>query len=428
MEESMKFEIRFYRTPERKDKDRRATDDNRDPISGARGAHPVGTGVGAVAGGAAAGAAVGSVAGPVGTAAGVVGGAIAGGLVGKGVAEKVNPTAEREYWSQNYSREPYYRANRSFEDYEPAYRAGYEGYARHGSQRGWDQCETDLRREFESNKGRSRLRWEEARPAVRAAWDRVDRNFDRYIGHHVVDRDDEVIGKLASLWTDETGQPAYLGVKTGWLGKHHVIPAHAARIDRRRERISVPFSVQQVKDAPTFDPEVELADADERQVEEYYARHGHRSSGTDVPANVQGQGTQSRAGRETSEATVKLSEEELKVGKREVQAGGVRLRKIVRTETVNQPVTLEREEVVIERVPGSEARGAAERAFEEDEIYVPLRREEAVIEKEARVREEVRVRKDTRAEQQTVSGEVRREDVEIEREGEARESAARGKR
>ena len=66
--------------------------ENRDPISGAPGAHPVGTGVGAAAGGIAAGAAAGSVAGPVGTVVGAAVGAVAGGLAGKGVAEKVDPT------------------------------------------------------------------------------------------------------------------------------------------------------------------------------------------------------------------------------------------------------------------------------------------------------------------------------------------------
>jgi uncharacterized protein (TIGR02271 family) len=81
---------------------------------------------------------------------------------------------------------------------------------------------------------------------------------------------------------------------------------------------------------------------------------------------------------------------------------------------------------VVERIPASEARGAAERAFEQDEIYVPLRREEAVVQKEAQVREEVRVRKDAHSEQQTISEKVRREDVEIEREGEAREVKGRG--
>ena len=72
---------------------------NRDPITGAPGAHPVGVGLGAaaggIAGGIAAGAAVGTVAaGPVGTAVGAAVGAIAGGLGGKAVAEKLDPTVE----------------------------------------------------------------------------------------------------------------------------------------------------------------------------------------------------------------------------------------------------------------------------------------------------------------------------------------------
>jgi len=67
---------------------------NRDPLSGELGAHPVGTGVGAVAGGVATGAAVGTVAGPIGTAVGAAVGAVAGGLAGKGVAEEVDPTID----------------------------------------------------------------------------------------------------------------------------------------------------------------------------------------------------------------------------------------------------------------------------------------------------------------------------------------------
>src|SRR5258705_8003526 len=72
-------------------------DSNPDPITGAPGAHPIGTGVGA-AGAGAAGAAIGAVAGPVGAAVGAVVGAVAGGLAGKGVAEAVNPTEEDAYW------------------------------------------------------------------------------------------------------------------------------------------------------------------------------------------------------------------------------------------------------------------------------------------------------------------------------------------
>jgi uncharacterized protein (TIGR02271 family) len=423
----MKREFRFYRTPDRK------ADENRDPISGARGSHPVGTGVGAAAGGAATGAAVGSVAGPVGTAAGVVGGAVVGGLAGKGVAEAVNPTVEREYWNQNYNREPYYQSGRTWDDYESAYRTGYEGYGRYAAEgRSWDQCEVDLRRDYEKNRGKSKFTWDEARPAVRAAWDRLHLNWQQYIGHHVIDRDEEVIGRLSSLWTDESGQPAFLGVRTGWLmGKTHVVPADAAEVDAQRERIRVPFSVQAVKDAPTFDPDCELSDADEQNIRTYFSRFGYKTqqqrSGS-VASSGSGAGSQVTTNQPAEQASVKLTEEQLKVGKREVVAGGVRLRKIIRTETVNQPVELRREELVVERVPANEATGRAQHEFQQREIYVPLRREEAVIQKEARVREEVRVRKDARTEKQTVSEQVRKEDVEIEREGEARKMGTPGRR
>ena len=80
---------------------------NRDPITGAPGAHPIGTGVGALAGAAAAGAAVGTIAGPIGTLAGAAAGSIAGGLAGKGVAEAVDPTREDAYWRENYSAQSY---------------------------------------------------------------------------------------------------------------------------------------------------------------------------------------------------------------------------------------------------------------------------------------------------------------------------------
>ena len=66
---------------------------NRDPITGASGAHPVGVGLGAAVGGIAAGAAAGTLAaGPIGTVVGAAAGAVAGGLGGKAVAEHFDPT------------------------------------------------------------------------------------------------------------------------------------------------------------------------------------------------------------------------------------------------------------------------------------------------------------------------------------------------
>src|SRR5262249_18583790 len=100
---------------------------NRDPITDAPGAHPVGVGVGA-ASGAAGGAAGGPVAGPGGTAVGAVVGGVAGGLAGKGVAEAINPTVEEGYWRENYASRPYVGADERYDTYAPAYRYGWESY------------------------------------------------------------------------------------------------------------------------------------------------------------------------------------------------------------------------------------------------------------------------------------------------------------
>src|SRR5678816_3521861 len=107
-----------------------APDRNPDPIAGAPGSHPIGTGIGA-AGAGAAGAAIGSVVPGVGTvvggAVGAVVGAVAGGLAGKAVAEAVNPTEEDAYWRDNFSSRPYAAgSDYTYEDdFSPAYRHGY---------------------------------------------------------------------------------------------------------------------------------------------------------------------------------------------------------------------------------------------------------------------------------------------------------------
>jgi hypothetical protein len=157
----------------------RRKDENRDPISGAPGAHPVGTGIGAAAGGMAAGAAAGTVAGPAGTLAGAAVGAVVGGLAGKGVAEMIDPTAEEAYWAQNYEREPYYERGYSFTDYHPGYRTGWEGRARYEG-RTFDEVESELRADYARNRGQSRLEWEKNRHAARAAWRRFDRDGDAF--------------------------------------------------------------------------------------------------------------------------------------------------------------------------------------------------------------------------------------------------------
>lgn len=118
------------------------------------------------------------------------------------------------------------------------------------------------------------------------------------------------------------------------------------------------------------------------------------------------------------EIQIVLHEEELRVGKREVSAGDVQLRKTVHTEQVNVPVELRHEDVTIERVAAGDVRNVnAADAFKEDTIEVNLTREEAVVSKESHVTGAVRLHKTSETETQNVSETVRKEDVEVLRDG-----------
>ena len=152
-------------------RDIRRDDANRDPQSGAEGAHPIGVGLGA-SGGAAAGAAIGAAAGPVGVVVGAAAGGVIGGLVGKGAGEVVNPTLEDAHWRAAYADEPYVRPDFIFDDYAPAYRIGYLGAAK-ADGRTFEDAVPQLREQYERVRGRSPLDWHAAQSAARAAWDRV---------------------------------------------------------------------------------------------------------------------------------------------------------------------------------------------------------------------------------------------------------------
>ena len=236
-------------------------------------------------------------------------------------------------------------------------------------------------------------------------------SIERVTDYEVFDSADQKIGSTSALWLDTHNQPAFIGVKTGWLlGKTHVLPAFGAEVNHSTRRIRIPCAGDIVKDAPSFSPDEEFDDTKERQVLEYYQTKA-ACQPTERVAGIPAEGQASSA----EEATIPLYEEEAKVGKRTVEAGGVRLRKVVRTETVQQPVELKREELEVERGPAS-GQQPAEGVFEERDIYIPLRREEPVVEKQVHAREEVRARKTAEAEHETVSGQVRKEDVEVERE------------
>jgi len=116
---------------------------------------------------------------------------------------------------------------------------------------------------------------------------------------------------------------------------------------------------------------------------------------------------------------VPLFEEKVNVGKREVESGSVRLRKVVKTETINQPIELRHEELVIDRENGT-ARGGNQvlaQPFQEQETVIRLKSEVPVIEKQTTPIGEVVVQTRSAAQQTNIQAEVRREDIDIAKQG-----------
>ena len=163
----------------RNDPPTRDEDANRDPISGAPGAHPVGTGVGAAVGGAAAGAVAASVVGPLGTIIGAAVGVVIGGLAGKDVAEVIDPTGEDTEsldrggdHDHDHDSDRGRRDRASIEDDGPAYGFGARARDRYPD-RDFDAVEPALSSDWAASRGGTDLSWAQVRHAVRDGWNRA---------------------------------------------------------------------------------------------------------------------------------------------------------------------------------------------------------------------------------------------------------------
>jgi len=114
------------------------------------------------------------------------------------------------------------------------------------------------------------------------------------------------------------------------------------------------------------------------------------------------------------EARVPIVEEDVQIGKREVERGGVRVRKSVEEQPVEKQVNLREENVNVERRPVNRAADAADlNTFEEGDFEVSSMTEEPVVQKQARVVEEVLINKDARERTETVRDTARKTRVDV---------------
>jgi uncharacterized protein (TIGR02271 family) len=142
---------------------------------------------------------------------------------------------------------------------------------------------------------------------------------------------------------------------------------------------------------------------------------------TGQDSHLEDSGSRSTQDREHTgvlrEERIPIVEEQLRVGKREVDRGGARVRSYVREVPVHEQVTLREEHVSVERRPvegrveeGDPSRGDM---FQERNIEMTETAEEAVVSKEAQVREELVIRKTADERVETVEDTVRRTDVDV---------------
>jgi uncharacterized protein (TIGR02271 family) len=254
-------------------------------------------------------------------------------------------------------------------------------------------------------------------------------------GGGVVGADGGRIGGIGEVYVDDsTGEPSFVTVRTGLFGAaESFVPLQDATVTGGDIRVA--FSKEEVKDAPRVDPDGRITPAEEQRLYAHYGLSGRAGSTSGMGrAGVSGRrdsdsgdsgtgdfggrdfgaaGGGVRSGRVSDEAMTR-SEERLEVGLRREEAGRARLRKQVVTEDVTQTVPVSREQVRVEREPITEGNlGAAGSGPEisEEEHEVVLHEERPVVAKEAVPVERVRLGTETVTDQETVSEEIRKEQI-----------------
>ena len=249
----------------------------------------------------------------------------------------------------------------------------------------------------------------------------MDGNNDaqQFMGRTVYSSDGDKIGPVGQVYLDDqTGQPNFVTVNTGLFGTNEsFVPVSDAQTSS--DRITVPYTKDKVKGAPNVSSDGHISEAEEQEIYTYYglSGSGHQADAgyADTTSGVQPVGHDT-SGPTTDEAMTR-SEERLEVGTQQQEAGRARLRKWVETETQTTSVPVTKERAVVEREPITDANvGQATSGPEisEEEHEVVLHEERAVVDKTVEPVERVRLDKETVTEQESVSGDVRKEQIEVE--------------
>jgi hypothetical protein len=277
----------------------------------------------------------------------------------------------------------------------------------------------------------------------------------------VVDRDAATVGTIASFYLDQaSGLPTWALVRAGWLGDRHSFVPLADAVEAGGE-IHLPYLKAQVHQAPEIDPGSELSADDELVLSGHYGladRHGAVAEpprpDPEAPAEPE-----PRAGAAVTGAApeprlpapsppegerspvvegagsvvhtpppepgegglvVTRSEEELAVGVR-TRVRRLRLRKYIVTEYVTRTIPVRREKVRLEELSSDQVLEGDGGDWGDDpdpagttQLELVLHREEPEIRLRPVPVERVRLVRRVVTEQRTVTGQLRKEQVELE--------------
>lgn len=247
------------------------------------------------------------------------------------------------------------------------------------------------------------------------------------IGAPVHSAGGERLGKINSVFLDnETSRPTWVAVKTGIVGGH-VVLVPLDRGDWDGNALTVPFDNAALRDAPHHDPDAAITTTDEEELYRHYGLSTASPARSEQAGSACGDSATDRTGEPdiegrdisgpTTDEAMTRSEEQLRVGTEQREAGQARLRKHIVTENVSTTVPVSREEVIVEREPITDAnRGEAMTGagLSEEEHELTLTEERAVVHKETVPVERVRLGTETVTEQQQVDETVRKEQIETE--------------
>lgn len=254
-------------------------------------------------------------------------------------------------------------------------------------------------------------------------------DVDRVVGADAYGSDGAKIGTIGQVFLDDqTGEPVFATVNTGLFGMaENFVPLDQASLIGEG-RVDVGFDRDRVKGAPNVSPDGgHLSPEEEQTLYDYYGLTYVPNQSYDDTTVVEQRETTYQGGQHRSEVpddvgsdAMTRSEEQLEVSTRREVAGRARLRKYVVTENVTMTVPVRREKAVLETVPvGEEDRDlgpdeiveGAPVAGEQPEII--LREEVPVVETVVQPVERVRLGSEQYTEEETVTGEVRKEQIEV---------------